>query len=678
MALDGLGGVGKTQIALEAAYQIQANSPECSIFWVQASDTASFNNSYRQIAQKLGIPGLEDDKDVNKLVFEALMRLSSGWVLIIDNADDYEVLLKSNGSDGSPALIKSIPNRGNGAVLFTTRNHRAAVDFTEANVIQIKAMSREESTELLKQSVIDMTPSLLDDGASITDLLDLLLDLPLAIKQAAAYMNKNFTFVSKYLSYYKRSEQEMVEVLSQDFEDHGRYDTQNNPVATTWLISFKQMEIQDPLAAEYLSFIGVILGEDILMSLLPPGNSQLEQNTAIGTLMAYSFLNRRKDGESFDVHRLVHLATRNWLRKDHKISIWEDEALQRLVEVISGSDHSNREVWTRYLPHGIRLADSTKVSSANKLDMIKLLHKIGQCQNSIGQYVESAKMHQRSLAISEDALGKEHPDTLASRNELGEALRSQGKYAVSEEMHRETLMLREKISGKEHPDTLTSMGNLASTYRDQGRWNEAEELDIQVLEIRKRVLGQEHPDTLMSMGNLANTYWNQGRWNEAEDLQIQVLEIRKRVLGQEHPDTLMSMNNLASTYWNQGRWNKAEDLEIQVLEVSKRVLGQEHPATLTSINNLASTYWNQGRWNKAEELEIQILEIRKRVLGQEHPETLTSMANLAHTYKSQGRDTEALELMSTCLEISERKLGAEHPDTMDRAKSCKRWKGSRL
>jgi len=699
--------------------------PECSTFWVQASDATSFNKSYREIAQTLGIPGLEDDKaDVKHLVSTALVNLPSPWLLVIDNADDYEVLLNSNDTNGAAALITYLPNRGNGAVLFTTRDKKAAGKFAEANVIRIKKMNRCEATELFKNSVQEQSQSLLDNAVSITELLDLLLDLPLAIKQAAAFINENSTPISEYILFYKRGEQEIIEVLSEDFEDRGRYKNQKNPIATTWLISFTQMKRHNALAAEYLSYIGVILREDIHISLLPPEDSLLKRGKAIGTLIAYSFLTPRKEEQSYDVHRLVHLATRSWLSRDNELSIWEDRALHRLVEVLPEDGRLiNREMWTRYLPHAIHLANAIKISKKNEMVTMALLHRLGDCQLDIGQYGEAEKIHRRALDLRERVIGKEHEDTLVSRNEiglslqyqgkypeaekiyreiltlnekllvqkdldtlvtrhnLGAVLNSQGKYAESKKMVEETLLLEEAILGKDNPGTLASKFLLGSVLQAQGKLVEAEKIFNEVLMARKDIFGNKYPDTLISMNSLANTYHGQGRLKEAEDLHMQVLEIRKRMLGQEHPDTLSSMNNIADTYNSQGRWNKAEDLHKQVLEVRERVLGQEHPDTLGSMNNLAETYNSQGRWKEAEDLHKQVLEIQERVLGQEHPDTLRSMNNLAETYKSQARWKEAEDLHIQVLEVRERVLGQKHPATLtsmnnlaDTYNSQGRWK----
>ncbi|RDW59053.1 hypothetical protein BP5796_11977 [Coleophoma crateriformis] len=469
IALDGLGGVGKTQIALQFAYRVQEISPECSVFWVQAIDTTSFNNSYREIAQKLEIPGLDDDKkDVKQLVFAALQDLPSPWLLIIDNADDYAVLDNVGNRTSSSTLIEYLPRHGNGAILFTTRDHKAATKLAEAHVIRVREMSRDESTRLLRNSLQSQHHSLLEDTAGVTELLDFLLDLPLAIRQAAAYMNENSTSLSKYLSFYKNTEQDMIDALGQDFQDRGRYRSQKNPIATTWLISFEQIGRQDPLAAKYLSFIGVILPDNIPISLLPPGNSVLEQNRAIGTLTAYSFATLRIGEEALDVHRLVHLATRNWLRKEDKLSKWAEATLYRLLEVIPAGGHKYYRIWIYFLPHGAHVVNDHEFSQ-NIQSKAKLLDHIGRCYISIGQYSEAEKMHRQALALRERVLGAEHPSTLTSMDNLALVLGGQGKYSEAETMHRQALALRERVLGAEHPSTLTSMNNLALVLGDQGK-----------------------------------------------------------------------------------------------------------------------------------------------------------------------------------------------------------------
>jgi tetratricopeptide (TPR) repeat protein len=530
-AIIGLGGVGKTQIALELAYRIREKHPDCSVFWVPATSAENLQQAYVEVGQQLRIIGLEEKKeDIKKLVQHHLSQESAGqWLLILDNADDMDMWFKkSDINTNTTRLIDYLPRSSKGSIVFTTRSRKAAVKFADRNVIQVTEMDKDAATQVLRNSLINK--EILNDHA-VVQLLRQLTFLPLAIVQAAAYINENDISLAEYLSLLDDREENIVEVFSEDFEDEGRYHDIKNPIATTWLISFEQIRIRDSLAADYLSFMSCIDPKAIPLSLLPPAQSKKKIVDAIGTLSAYSFITKRPDDQSLDIHRLVHLATRNWLRAQNSLSEWIAKAIAQLADVFPNDNHENRILWRTYLPHA-QYVYASDLFKENFKGSLLLLQKFGLC------------------------------------------LLSDGRWDEAEQPFMQVMKASARVLGQEHPDTLASMVDLASTFWNQGRWKEAEELDVQVMETRKRVLGQEHPDTLTSMANLASTYRNQGRWKEAEELDVQVMETSLRVLGQEHPSTLTSMANLASTFWNQGRWKEAEELDVQVMETRKRVLGR--------------------------------------------------------------------------------------------------------
>jgi tetratricopeptide (TPR) repeat protein len=553
VALIGLGGVGKTQIALELAYRRREKHENCSIFWVTATSIESFEQAYLEIGGLLQIPGVADEKsDVKMLVKNHLGQETAGeWLMILDNADDADLWFK-DASDTTQltALINYIPRSSKGSIICTTRDRRAAVKMSRSNVLEVRQMDEDVAIEVLKKSLIH--PGIVDDPETVSKLLEQLTFLPLAIVQAAAYINENEISILEYLSLFKDTEENIIAVLSEDFEDDGRYRESKNPVATTWLISFERIRCRDPLAAEYLSFMSCLDPNKIPKSLLPPAQPKKKVIDAIGTLGACSFIAKRPtdqplDDQSFDLHRLVHLATRNWLREQGALSGWAEKAVARLTEIFPNSDHENRSMWTAYLPHARHIVGPNLLEESSR-ERFVLLEKIGLCLVVDGKYVEAEEMQSRVFEWRKRTLGEEHPDTLRSANNLAEALERAGNYREAERLNWGAFEGMKKVLGREHPSTLTSMANLASTYRNQGRWKEAEELEVQVMETRKRVLRQEHPDTLMSMANLASTFWNQGRWKEAEELEVQVIETRKRVFRQEHPDTLTSIANLTSTF----------------------------------------------------------------------------------------------------------------------------------
>jgi tetratricopeptide (TPR) repeat protein len=664
VAITGLGGVGKTQLVLALAYRIREKYRNCSVIWIPATNMESLHQAYLDVARRLSIAGCEEEKaDVKRLVQGYLSKESTGqWLLVFDNADDINMWIAEAGSEpGSGRLIEYLPRSNQGCIVFTSRDRKTAVKLAHQNIVEVPEMDEDIATQLLQKCLVN--PGLATSGSDTKALLEELTYLPLAIIQAAAYINENGITFADYLSLLADQEEEVIDLLSEEFEDDGRYHNIKNPVATTWLVSFEQIRNRDPLAADYLSFMCCIDSKDIPQSLLPSGPSRKKEIEAIGTLNAYSFITKRPADAALDLHRLVHLSTRNWLRKEKLLPSSTERVIRRLEEVFPDNDHKNRSVWRIYLPHARYVLESNLVDKdwQSRMD---LLWRYGMCLFEDGRWNEAEAAIAEVLEIKKRDLGTDHQDTLTSMDKLASTYREQGRWNEAEELELQVVETHKTKFGADHPDTLTSMANLASTYRDQGLWNEAEELKLQVLEARKTKLGADHPDTLTSMANLALTYWDQGRLDEAEELGLQVLEARKTKLGADHPDTLTSMNTLASTYWDQGRWDKAEELDVQVLEARKTKLGANHPDTLTSMNNLASTYRDQGRWDKAEELDVQVLEARKTKLGANHPDTLTSMANLALTYWDQGRLDEAEELEVQVLEARKTKLGADHPETL--------------
>ena len=586
MAITGLGGVGKTQLALELVYRTREKYKNCSIIWIPATDMESLQQAYMHVAQQLGIPGWDEEKvDVKRLVQGYLSKESAGqWLLVFDNADDIDMWIAKPGfKQGSDRLIEYLPRSKQGCIIFTTRDRKTAVKLAQQNVIEVPEMDERTAMQLLQNCLVNQ--DLVNDKQDTKTLLAQLTYLPLAIAQAAAYINENGIALADYLSLLADQEEEVIELLSEEFENGGRYRSVKNPVATTWLISFEQIRHRDPLAADYLSFMACIDPKEIPQPLLPTGPSRKKETDAIGTLNAYSFVVRRSANLTIDLHRLVHLATRNWLRKEELLARWTDGAITRLKDVFPDHSHENRSLWRTYLPHARYVLKSNLVDKDGE-SRIELASRFGSC------------------------------------------LYSDGRYNDAEAPFVEVMERHKRLLGTEHPDTLISMTNLASTYSNQGRWQEAEELEIQVLETIKRVLGEEHPDTLISMGNLALTYRNRGRWKEAEELEVQVMETRKRVLGEEHPHTLNSIANLALTYSNQGRWKEAEELEVQAMETRKRVLGEEHPDTLISMNNLAFTWKEHDRNGEAVELMEKCVLLQESVLGADHPNTLSSAAAL--------------------------------------------------
>ncbi|EKG12747.1 NB-ARC domain-containing protein, partial [Macrophomina phaseolina MS6] len=372
VAISGLGGIGKTQVALQFAYSIEQEHPEFSVFWVQAMSIETFERGCMEMATALGIRP-ESKDDVKKLVQQQLCGKNSGkWLLIVDNADDLDLL---RGSEQTESLLTFLPESEDGLTIFTTRHGEVAQHLAGSDVVEIGRMTTRETIDLLDKSLVRKSPP--HDEKVVMDLLTELEYLPLAITQEAAYINTNKIPISEYLLLLKNTDEDATIILSRNFADKTRYPNSANAVAKTWTITFNKILECDKLAADLLAFISCIEWRAIPYSILPTARPQARLIEAIGTLCAYSFLERRDDGEKFDMHRLVHLATGIWISQNGRAVATSVAAIKHLSEVFPSHHYQNRETWRDYLPHVARIHKNEQCQGTEEKSELCL--KVGRC-----------------------------------------------------------------------------------------------------------------------------------------------------------------------------------------------------------------------------------------------------------------------------------------------------------
>ena len=283
--------MGKTQLVLELLFRTREKHKKCSIMWIAATTTENLHQGYLNVARELNISGWDDPQaNLKKLVQTYLDSENAGqWLLVFDNADDLDMWItvpKPSDDEQPPAsalagsqpqaLVEYLPRSKQGCIVFTTRDRKTAVRLAHKNFVEILGMDQDTAIELLKKYVANHDLIKTSDDAKA--LLSELTYLPLAIVQAAAYINENGTSSAEYLSLLREKEEDVIDLLSKDFDDDGRYQNAKNPVATTWLISFEQIRRRDPLAADYLSFMACVEPKDVPQSLLPPGSFENKGN----------------------------------------------------------------------------------------------------------------------------------------------------------------------------------------------------------------------------------------------------------------------------------------------------------------------------------------------------------------------------------------------------------------
>lgn len=526
-------------MALQFAYTVKEHWPEYSIFWAPAISAESFERAYRDIATRCSTALDPKQEDPKESVRRYLNSDSAGrWLLIVDNADDKEILFGESSDSGS--VIDYLPKSENGLTLFTTRHREIAVLLARHEVVQVQEMNQAEAETFLKQSLTQK--EMLYDQKNTTELLDELAFLPLAIAQAAAYLNAMQISVPEYLSLLRSTEQNTASLLSREFHDDTRYKNSKNSVAATWLVSFDQVRRSDSIAADLLSFLSCIEYKAIPRSILPSVKPQERIVYAVGTLRAYAFVTRRKDSDSYDMHQLVHLATKVWLDKHGAREALNEKVATRLVEIFPSDDYSNRVLWREFLPHALQFLRNTK-----KLDIearYELCMAVGRCLRVDGRVGEAVVWLSECFLWRQDRYPEDHPDRLNSQYELAKVYQADGQVKKAVKLLEQVVVIREKLLKEDHPSRLASQYQLAIVCQADGQVKEAVKLLEHIVAIREKVLREDHPSRLASQHMLAGAYQANGHVNEAVKLLEHVVAIKKRVFREDHPSRLISQRAL--------------------------------------------------------------------------------------------------------------------------------------
>ncbi|KAF1965815.1 HET-domain-containing protein [Bimuria novae-zelandiae CBS 107.79] len=479
LAIVGPGGTGKSQLALEVAHRTRQNNKNCSVFWMDASDKDSLYQSYASVAQKLSIPGWDDDQaDIKQLAKRCVVEISARQCLLIfDNAED--TILRSGSLPTTEAadLADCLPQSNLCSAIFTTINYGTAEALAPHGVIALQELALDTALKMLQTRLA--APLSNTEQQEAKHLLGELSYLPLAVAQAAACMNASGMTVQNYQAQLDEHKEAAIEHRSDSCAKKPRSAGITDPVAATLFLSIHQIVRENALAADHLFLASCVNRKDISIDLLEAASPQARED-------AIKVLDRSK--------------------------------------------------WRRLLPH-TQYALSHRPTDDDDKDRLDLSWKCAMALYRDGRYEEAEELFVQVMETRKRVLGEEHPDTLTSMANLASTYRNQGRWKEAEGLFVQVMETRKRVLGEEHPDTLTSMANLASTYRNQGRWKEAEGLFVQVMETSSRVLGEEHPDTLTSINNLAFTLQCQARHQEALALMERCFRLSQQVLGEQHPET---------------------------------------------------------------------------------------------------------------------------------------------
>lgn len=657
VALSGLPGAGKTSIAIEYAHR--RSKEYQAVFFVKAETQDDLLTGFAALAHPLGLPE-RDEKDVNKVVMAVKHWLenNSGWLLLLDNADDTSV------------VRSFIPTGKQGHVLLTTRS--SLVGGIVKDVIGVDKMVPHEAALLLLRraglltETEDLTSAGDEDKSAALSIARDVDGLPLAVDQAGAFIRSTPVTPAEYLELYHTA----GTALRAEADRDGTYD--HISVLTTFSLAFENVVRNNAVAADLLRLCSFLSPDAIPEVILNEGVPELGEYLneaatqplvlykALQETYRYSLLRRDPRARTLSVHRLVQVVLQDNMSMDER-RLWGERAIKALARSFPVTTLSNLPDCERLLPHARVCANLVTEWGFEILEAGLLQHNLALYYNFRGQFAEAEQFARRALPIREKCLGESHLDVAETIHILGSVCYYQGRAGEAEPLYLKALAIREATLGKEHPDVGPSLNGLANVYSYQSRFAEAEPLYRRALSLLEKTRGHEHSDVAYVLNNLSIIYFHRGNYKEAEQYLLRSVAIREKTLGTEHPDVAHSLNNLANVLSYQGRYSEAESLFRRALSIWKKAFGDEHPYVATSIGNLAKICNLQGRYSESEPLFQQALAITEKTVGLDYPEAIHLFNGLAKVYALQKRFDEAEGLHRRALSSIEKSLGVEHP-----------------
>lgn len=649
VSLWGLGGVGKSHIAIEFAYRFRERIPGSAVIWIHAATAARFEQDFKSIAQDFHLPGRDSPQtDILKLVKDWLeIKYEKAWLLIIDNVDDEELFKKtSTGKSCREYLPVQSPQ---GAILYTSRNRKICFNLTKS-IIDVLPMTALEAESLLGHRIGGMAAP--DEQKVLLEELDY---LPLAITQAASYMTETGITMAEYLAEYRESKESKMHLLSHEFSDLGRGERPLESVTATWKVSFEYIRLKNPRAAEILSLMSFFDRQSIPQSLLiNDGENSVLFRNAVTILEQFSLI-IHENRDNYSMHRLVQIATSAWVSRQgiEEEQKWAATALQNLSTKFPDAE-DEFEHWTTcalYMPHvetilGLDVEDT----ETNSLALANLLIAVGEYLRQRGAFDNALLYVDQSLQTLEKKSSNVRSIRLSKAKRVkGEILSLQGDTTGSIVLLQQALEDFTNLLGYDHFETCRTMRKLAFSLDIANRSDEAESLSRQAVEYLKNQ--PNHKTELMECKISLASSMGTGKESDAEveELFHEVLLYWKSQYGEYNPYVEMVYGMLGLWLMEKGRFKEAEKFLDKSLAISTSCYGLEHRETILSMDFLGRVKYKLGDVSEAEQILREGLLLSEKCLGKSHPITLDIADDLSEALRLKGKYVVAEDLLSEAI-----------------------------
>jgi tetratricopeptide (TPR) repeat protein len=644
-AMHGMGGVGKTQLAIEYVYRHMADYDV--VCWIPAERPAQIMSALADLAERLGLRPVNEAGSVLRAVLESL-RVGvpfADWLLVFDNAEE-------------PESIRSyFPVSGPGRILVTSRDARWA---TTVRSLEVDVFSREESTRLLRRR----GPELSENEAE--RLADVLGDLPLAVEQAAVWRAETGMAAEQYL---RLLEEKRIDLLGLS-----RPAGYQLPVAAAWNVALDRLEAGNPAALRLLQMCAFLAPEPISRSLLGPAagmsaipdlasalGDPVRLSIAIREIGRYSLARLDRRTNSVQVHRLVQAVLAD------RMTEMERRTMQHAAHLLlAASDPGHPETpgnWTRYAELYPHLVVSDAINCGGEqvrqlvLNAVKYLLRWGEHEAGLD-------LAQRAYDLRRTKVGPEHPQTLSIGRQLGFVLLKRGRYQQAAELNTGLLEMYRRTVGEDDKDTLNALGTVAAGKRAKGEFAAAFKLSERAYRGLVRVGGPDDADTLSAAHNLGVSLRLVGKFTRARDLDQDTWARFAQACGEDHPSSLWTQIGLAIDRQELGDGRGACALHEQITARYRHLLGENSADTLFAMHHLSVARRRAGDPAGARALAAEVLPRYTARYGEDYPDAAACRLALSVDLRQAGILTTAAQLGVTAVEQYSRILGALHPHTL--------------
>jgi tetratricopeptide (TPR) repeat protein len=684
-ALHGLGGIGKSQLAVEFAYRYQGDYQ--LVWWIQANDERAIRRSLVSLAKRLGLPESTDVQDTVDTVLDVLRRGEphSRWLLIYDDAPE-------------PGIVSPYLPSGVGHVIITSRSRTWA---SETNAIEVDVFSPEESIGLIRGRWEDLT----DEHALA--LADELGHLPLALEQAVAMHEQTGIPLDEYQRALRNSPSQLLA--------EGNPANYPQSVAATLSLAFNSVREVSPGAAYLLRLCAFLSSQPIALPLLTRARAAQPENKdidlgdeikvrrAVRDLGRFALVQLDVGRDLLRVHSLVRALIRDATPQDDRAAV--ERHAHAVLAGSNPADPDNPENWPAHAqiaphvePAGLVYALEPSVRQV-VLDQVRYLWAIGDFEGSrkvgesavqvwrsacgendelmlvacrhvanslrsLGHYTEARRLNRETLDRMVRTLGEDHEHSLVTATSVAADTRLAGEFDEALALDAQNLVRMREVLGERDMVSLRALSNLAVDYRMIGDFAKAAEVDQEAIELKARELGEDHVSTLFSYGCLMRDLYGLGEFRRGLDLAREKLPLQEQLMPDNHPSLLMTKRTYGILLRKAGYNTEALQSARELHDLCRRKLGRSHEHTLSALATLSNTLRVTGDLDGSLRYGQRALKTYREVFGDFHPFTLACQVNVAIVLQALDRAAEADELNDVALDALTARLGAEHPHTL--------------